>query len=135
MAENTTKLFELWFRAAFKSALQRGEITTAIRPGDRRYPSPKGTRAGELVRIRILSKPGDEQKGTMPEFDSFESLARIKRIEVKRLGELKKSELEKCLPNCQDKEKARHELGLIYNKEFNDNDIVSIIYFNYINEE
>lgn len=128
------KIYELWFRDIYKNSLKDKKTTMAIRPGDRRYPNPKGAKEGELARIRVLSKPGNEEKGIMPEFDSFESLVRINKIKVYRLGDLKDSELQNCLPNCQDKEKIKIELAMIYGKEFSNNDIISIIYFEYIND-
>lgn len=128
------KLYELWFRAPYKNLIRDKKLTLALRPGDRSYPNPKGVREGEIARVRIITKPGDEARGIQPEFDSFETPIRIKEVAVKRLGELETNELIGYLPGCQDRERARHELGLIYNREFKDDEIVSILRFEYIND-
>lgn len=128
-------MYELWFRETYKTLIQNRQIRLALRPGDRRYPQPKGAKVGDLAMIKILKRPGIEEQNIQPIFDNFETTVRIKEIVVKPIGELDNDELKACSPDCQTKEVAKYHLGLIYNREFTDDDIVSIVYFDYIDEK
>ena len=79
-----------------------------------------------------LLKPGDEAKGLMPLFDDFEATVKIKKIIIKELKEITTKDLKNCAPDCQTPELAKYHLALIYNQEFEDNDIISIVHFEYL---
>jgi len=125
-------MYELWFRETYKTLIQIRRVRLALRPGDRRYPQPKGVKEGDLAKIKILKRPGIEEQNIPPLFDDFETIVRIRKIAVKKLGELNNEELKTCSPDCQTKEVAKYHLGLIYNREFNDDDLISVIHFDYI---
>ena len=126
------KSYELWFRLAYKKLIINKEMTAAIRPDIRKCPAPKCTNENDKAKIKILLKPGDEAKGLMPLFDDFETTVMIKEIIIKPLKDLTAKDLKNCSPDCQTPELARYHLALIYNQEFNDEDIISIIHFKYL---
>ncbi len=126
------KIYELWFRLAYKQLIVAKKMTAAIRPGRRKCPAPKCTNESETARIKILLKPGDEAKGLLPLFDKFETLVKIDKIIMKSLKDLTVKDLKGCSPDCKTPELAKYHLALIYNQEFKDEDIISIIYFKYL---
>ena len=125
-------IYELWFRLAYKTLIADKKMTAAIRPGIRKCPAPKCTNEKDMAKVKILLKPGDEAKGLLPVFDDFESSVIINKIDIKTLKELTADDLKHCSPDCQTPELARYHLALIYNQEFNDDDIISIIHFQYL---
>lgn len=131
---STNKLYELWWRYPYRRLLQKQLVTLAIRPGDRRLPNPKGTREGDIINLRILLKPGDEEPNLcrLPKLDNFLTSAKISKITVKKWSEVADKDLLGASPDCLTKEGAWYNLGLIYNKEIADNDLVSLIRFEYI---
>lgn len=132
MERAESSIYELWFRYVYKTLIKDKAIHVALRPNDRRYPMPKGTRAGELAVIKIIKTPGDEESGIKPVFSEFEQKIKITKIVVKKLGDLKQKELRTCSPDCRDKKMAKYHLGLIYNREFGNDDLVSLVYFDYM---
>lgn len=124
--------YEIWFRLAYQDLIKKRKIKAALRPGIRKCPAPKCTNENDRAKIRILLKPGDEAKGLMPVFAKFETAIVIKKILVKRLKELRKDDLNNCSSDCQTVELARLHLALIYNQEFKDEDIISIVHFEYL---
>jgi len=125
-------IYELWFRLAYQDLIKKRKIKAALRPGIRKCPAPKCTNENDRAKIRILLKPGDEAKGLMPVFADFEIKIVIKKILVRKLKELQKEDLKDCSPDCQTVELARLHLALIYNQEFKDEDVISIVHFEYL---
>lgn len=130
--DNTNDLYELWFRLAYKKLIANKKMTAAIRPGVRKCPAPKCTNEYDNAKIKILLKPGDEAKGLLPIFDDFETEVMIKKIVVKPLKDIASDDLKDCSPDCRTLELAKLHLSLIYNQEFNEEDIISIVHFEYI---
>lgn len=127
------KLYELWFRLVYWKLIEERQFTAALRPGNRCFPAPKGTTVGEPALVRIIRLPGSEIQDTQPVFESVRDLkVRITDIKVKNFGDLTGFDLRDCSPDCRSKEMARYHLGLIYNRVFNDDDVVSIISFEYL---
>lgn len=124
--------YELWFRLAYKQLIVNEKMTAAIRPGVRKCPAPKCTNEDDIAKIKILLKPGDEAKGLMPLFDDFEATVKIKKIIIKELKDITAKDLKSCSPDCQTPELAKYHLSLIYNQEFENNDIISIVHFEYL---
>jgi hypothetical protein len=126
-------LYELWFRLIYKQLLIARGFTACLRPDDRRLPNSKGTKVGDMAVVRILLKPGSDELGIQPLKDEgFSVRVRITNIVVKKFGELTGVDLRDCSPDCRSKEQARYHLGLIYDRVFSDDDIISIVHFVYV---
>lgn len=119
---------ELWFRAPYKRLLQKGLVTTTLRAGDRRKPEPKGYKVGEIIRLKIILNPGESN----PRFDPWQTTIKILELRVKKIGELGKAELLGSPPDAKTKEAVKYNLGVFYNKEFTNKDVVTVIKFKYI---
>ncbi len=85
-----------------------------------------------LALIKILLKPGDEAKGLLPLFDDFSVEVIIKKLDIKALKDLTVEDLKDCSPDCQTPALAGYHLALIYNQEFQPDDIISIVHFKYL---
>ena len=129
---NVEQYYELWFRLAYKDLIKNKSMTAAIRPGVRKCPAPKCTNENDRAIIKILLKPGDEAKGLIPLFDDYQTEVIIKKIVIKTLKDLTSENLSNCSPDCQTPALVRYHLALIYNHEFQDEDIISIVHFEYL---
>ncbi|HSU73039.1 MAG TPA: shikimate kinase [Candidatus Binatia bacterium] len=121
--------YELWFRQTYKPMIVEKSLTTAVRPGERVLPAPKGTYAGETARVRILSEPGTDN--SLPRFDEYATSVLIDSIDVKKISDLLPSELLGSSPDARDSESVKYHLGLIYNRQFKNEDVVSVLKFSY----
>lgn len=126
------EMYELWWRFPYKKDLQEKKVTLAIRPGDRRCPNPKGVCEGEKIRNRVLAQPGNEQENILPIFDSYSNYAIIRKITVMPWSKLRDSDLAGASPDCRTKEAVWYNLGLTYNREMTNNDLVSLLQFEYV---
>jgi len=126
------KPYELWFRIQYKEFLENETMKVALRPGNRIYPNPKGAIEGEEAIVRVIVRPGKEEDNIQPVFDEFQKRVRIQKIIVKKIKELTEQDLKNCSPDCRDKDGAKKQLEWIYQKQFQEDDIVSLIYFEYI---
>lgn len=124
--------YEFWFRMTYRRLIGDGKITAAVRPGDRRFPHPKGTKEGSTATIRILAKPGSEETGIMPVFDGLRRRVRVDKILVKEISKLTQRELAGCAPDSRDAGSVIYHLGLIYDREFTPSDTVTVYYFTYL---
>jgi len=122
--------FELWFRLVYKPLLEAQKMTAALRPGNRQYPHPKGTFAGQDARIVILKTPGDDN-GRKAILDSIGRNIEITEVRTKKIGDLTAEDFTGMSPDCQSVEAAKYHLGLIYNILFSDENEVSIIRWRY----
>src|SRR4030042_5345390 len=127
--ENKGKIYELWVRLAYKNLIVAKKLTVCLRPGVRKCPAPKCTNENDQAIVRILKKPGDEATGLMPEFDDLQARVQIIKIDSKPIGDLAAKDLENCSPDCRTVELAKYHLSLIYNKEFFNDDVISIVHF------
>jgi hypothetical protein len=125
-------MYELWWRFPYKNDLRERKVTLAIRPGDRRRPKSKGVSEGETIRNRVLAKPGNEDKGELPIFDSYSNYAKVCKIKVLPWSELCDADLKGATLDCLTKDAVWHNLGLTYNREMTNNDLVSLIEFEYV---
>jgi hypothetical protein len=124
-------MYELWFRLAYKKYIEQKKLRVALRPSNRTHTYPKGVQPGQCAIIKIISKPGDESRGIFPEFDSFQVMVYIQKVIVSKICDMTKDQLRSCAPDCQSIEMAKHILCLIYNKEFQDDNIISLVHFDY----
>ena len=127
--------YELWFRAPYQEDLIHKKISAAIRPGDRRFPLPKGARIDELAKIKIIVKPGVEKVNIPPVFNGFEMSVKITNLVVRTIGELKYNDLYRCSCDTQNAEAVKKHLSRIYGRNFEDKEIVTIIYWEYNKED
>lgn len=126
------RTYELWFRRVFQPFLEAKTMTAALRPGDRKFPNIKGTKVGDIVKVKIILSPGDENRGIEAVLDSFEALVKIEVLVKKRIEDLVKEDFVGMSLDCHDKESAKLHLGLIYNRVFFDDDIITVIRWNFI---
>jgi shikimate dehydrogenase len=125
-------MYELWFRAVYQKDLARRKIHAAVRPGDRRFPLPKGMRIGEVARIRIIVKPGSEEHGIAPAFNGFETRVRITDLVVKTIGELSRDDLRHCSEDARTGESVKKHLQEIYGRHFDDKEPVTVVHWEYL---
>ncbi|MDD5340997.1 MAG: hypothetical protein PHC97_01015 [Patescibacteria group bacterium] len=130
--ESENKTYELWFRLAYKKLIEAKKLKVALRPGARKCPAPKCANENEEAVIKIIITPGNEEKKILPVFDDFQAKVLIYKIISKPIKELSEADLKDCSPDCQKPGLVKYNLALIYNKEFNDDDIVSLVYFEYL---
>lgn len=124
--------YELWFRLAYKKLIEAKRLKVALRPGVRKCPAPKCTNENDEAIIKIIKIPGNEENDILPIFDDYQTKVLINKIISKEIKDLTQDDLKDCSPDCQNQELVKFNLALIYNKEFNDHDIVSLVYFDYL---
>jgi hypothetical protein len=124
--------YELWFRLAYKKLIETKQLKVALRPGVRKCPAPKCTNENDEAIIKIIITPGNEGKKILPVFDDYQANVIVKKIIMKKIGDLTEQDLKECSTDCQNPELIKFNLALIYNKEFNDDDIISLVYFEYL---
>lgn len=127
--------YELWFRASYHDDLARKSMHAAVRPGDRRSPLPKGTRIGEIARVRIIIKPGSEEDGIPPIFNGFQIRVKITDLVVKTIGELSRDDLRACSQDARSVKAVKRHLQKIYHRDFGDRDLVTVIHWEYLEED
>lgn len=124
-------MYELWFRAAYEKDIQERRFTSAIRPGNRLPGNDKAVPLGEKVKIKILKQPGIEGR-TPAIFSDFECVVQIRRVDVFKIRELTSDLLKQCSQDARDPELVKYHLGLIYNREFTDDEDVTLISWDYL---
>lgn len=131
MTKSRNKVFELWFRLVYKPLIKNQQLTAALRPGNRVFPNHKGTWVREKINLRILLKPGNDVDGRPGVLDQTNMPAKITELLTKSIGQIKNKNFIGMSPDCQSIELAKYHLGLIYDKIFTDDDIVTIIRWKY----
>lgn len=117
---------ELWFRENEKELIERKEITATIRVGDRTLETedPKGGyREGRFITLKIQKEDG--------EFDPLEMVAVPHSVQKKRLGDIEPSDLEGTPLATKTRSELIEKLKRLYGREFTDDDIVTIVRFEY----
>lgn len=117
---------ELWFREDEKELVERHRIGTTVRAGDRteKTTDPKGGyREGRFITLKIRKADG--------EFDPLETGAVVYSAEKKILGEIEPKDLEGTPLKTKTKAELVEKLKQLYGREFTDNDIVTIVRFEY----
>ncbi len=126
------KPYELWFREQYLEQIKEKKLKTAVRPGNRTYPNPKWVNKEEIVKIRILKKNGNDLLNIAPEFNGYETRAVITNLEVKTIQEVNNTDLVNCSSDCLTLKDMKEHLKNIYGREFNDNEQVTILKFDYL---
>lgn len=117
---------ELWFREEEKELIERKEITATVRAGDRTLETenPKdGYREGRFVTLKIQKEDGG--------FDPLETAAVPHFVQKKRLGDIGPEDLEGTPLVTKTKSELVEKLKRLYGREFADDDIVTIVRFEY----
>lgn len=145
MQDQTVKTFlvlnpdEMAFRKIYWSLLSQERITTVFRPGKRTSGMPRAYVEGQIVKARVIDSIGADWAGVPPQFVSdLSRQIRIKKIQAKRLGELKRADFEGSSPDVTNKLSLRYHLGSIYNlygEDLKDDAWITIIKFEYVNME
>jgi len=109
---------EIWVRKVYEELILNGKLTTLFRPGDRIGDNKKTKyfNKGEGVIVRVLEKPGDEERNIEPEFSPLIRKARIKEMKKVDLSSLLREDFEDSYPNVTNQDTLRYNLGLTYNK-------------------
>ena len=124
--------YELWFRDEYFNLVRERKLTTAVRPGNRTHPNPKGVNKNETVVVKVIKKPGDEEMGINPEFHEFNTLARIVDLEVKKIRNVTDNDLKNSSLDCLTKEEMKNHLKKIYLRDFKDDELVTLLKIEYI---
>lgn len=117
---------ELWFQENEKELIERKEITATVRAGDRTFEteSPKGGyREGRFITLKIQKGDGG--------FDPLETAAVPHFVQKKRLGDIEPSDLEGTPLSAKTRSELIEKLKRLYGREFTDDDIVTIVQFEY----
>ncbi len=125
------KMYELWFRSLYHDLIEKRTLLAAVRPGDRRIGNPKGVSIFEIAKVRIIDTPGDEAAGLLPTFLDFSCEIKIVDIQVKFIKNLNQQDLVNCSPDSTNIEFVKSHLESIYNGNFNDEDIVTVLHWKY----
>ncbi len=125
---------ELWFRKVYENLVEKGEITTIFRPGDRICGDlrKKCFVPGETLTLRVLEKPGDGDRKIKPVFSHTVREVRVTNMDVVNIDELKEEDFEGSYPNVHTSEDLSYHLGLIYNKNPDSFDKVTKIQIEYL---
>jgi uncharacterized protein (DUF362 family) len=127
-------MYEFWFRNTYKNLIVQKALTRFVRPGDRSGSNPKSVKEGERVLIKILLEPSDRSdKG--PVFDEYTTKAVVTSAAVKKIRELKAADFVGASPDASSPEAVVHHLGLIYNKHFTLDDMVTAYCIQYEQDE
>src|SRR5882724_11703717 len=107
---------EIAFRRMYTGLLEREKITTIFRPGKRLPGDFRGYYPGQKVTVRIISEVGADWALLPPKFvKQFSKKAVIKKVEVKKLGEVRQSDFRGASPDIHDIKSLTYHLGVIYN--------------------
>jgi hypothetical protein len=108
---------DLWERKPYESLIADGSLTTFFRPGDRvNQNNKKHFKKGETLTIRILEKPGDEERGLVPVLNGHIRKARVADIYKKNIENLTSEDFKGSSPDVQDVLQLRYNLGITYNR-------------------
>src|SRR3989344_6598108 len=118
---------ELWCRIVYYPLFITQRITAVVRPDDRNRPNKKGVAAGELLKIRAVSRPGIEELSIPPTLLPWHCYAIATTVTVKTIAEISEEDLVGCSPDAATPGLLRYHLGLIYHHVFRDEDRVTII--------
>jgi len=108
---------DLWERKPYESLIAEGSLTTFFRPGDRvNQTNEKYFMLGETLTIRILEKPGDEERGFVPILNNHFRKARVVEIYKKNIEDLTQGDFEGSSPDVQNILQLKYNLGITYHK-------------------
>jgi len=126
---------DIWERKPYEALIADGSLTTFFRPGDRvTQTNEKIFKNGETLTMRILEKPGCEERGFVPIFDS-NHFRHIKVVEIyrKNIEKLTAQDFKGSSPDVQNITQLRYNLGITYNrpidsKTFNEVTVIKVEY-------
>ena len=125
---------EIWFRKAYEELVEKQEITTIFRPGDRICGGSK-TKCfypAEQLTVRVLEKPGDDERNIEPLFTKTVKKVKIVEIKTLNINDLSKEDFVNTFPDVKTPEGLRYHLGLIYDKSPSSFEIVTKIKIKYL---
>lgn len=120
---------ELWFREDEKETIKNHRITATVRAGDRTAETadPKGGyKEGGFIALKIKKADG--------QFDPLETWAVVYSTENKMIGEIEPKDLKGTPLKIKTKMELIEKLKRLYGKEFTNNDVVTIVRFEYKDE-
>lgn len=128
------KRFDVAFRMPYMQLLQERSITKFIRPDKRIFPNhPKSYFIGQEVTAKVIEQPGSDILNIEPVFTyDFHIRLRITSVHAKALRELTSEDIQGLGPGCTCQQDVRIHLGIIYNKIYTFESIITLNEFEYI---
>ena len=124
---------ELWVRKPYERLVMNGSLITFFRPGDRITPTNKKYFiAGEVLTIRFLDKPGDEERGFVPVLNGNFRKAKVVDICKKSIDDFCESDFKGSSPDVQNIMQLKYNLGITYNKPIDEIKEVTKIKIEYL---
>jgi shikimate dehydrogenase len=120
---------EIWFRPEDQALLQKKQIFTTVRLGDRRdgLCENKGCYIpGSFVTVKILK---DKDRN---HFSGWETEIVIINNEIKTMAELEDSDLKFGPPSQREKIDLLKKISEFYGREISEKEVISIIHFEYL---
>lgn len=114
---------ELLFNGCYREWLENETKTTTIREGRRDGSHPRGYEPGEIALVRCMFEEG---------VNELKFPVIITSVVVKKIGELNYHDLAGESPDCSSKDAVKCVLGMIYKRIFTDEDVVTVIKFEYL---
>ena len=126
---------EIWERKAYESLIKKGKLKVFFRPENRICDSNKKKCfiKGEEIRVRVLEKPGDDDRNIEPVFSNLVRKAVIEELKVVNINSLNEEDFMDSYPNVKDAKSLAYHLALIYNKDPNEFKEVTKIKIRYLN--
>ncbi len=120
-----------WVREVHMKGFQNGEIRCIVRPGDRTDPTKsKGNPVGVPIPVRFISKPGNPDLKTDPEFYPDDgTTVMISRFFAKPVDELTPEDLMGAASDYATPELVIEHLTEIYPDWRNAGDVVTVTRF------
>lgn len=126
---------DLWERKPYEPLIADGSLTTFYRPGDRvNQNNKKHFRTGETLTIRILEKPGDEERRLVPLFNGHFRKARVVKIYKKNIENLTEEDFEGSSPDVQNILQLRYNLGITYNRPIDSFEEITVVKVKYLDK-
>jgi len=125
---NNNSANEIWFRPEDKALLQKKEVFTTVRLGNRRtgHCEDKGCYyPGSFVALKIFDPKQNK-------FTKWQTEIIIKNVDLKTLSEIKDTDLVGSLPQQKTKDKLLKKLAELYTRKITKTELLSIVNFEYL---
>jgi len=104
---------EIWLRMLYYQSAESKELTRIWRPYNR-TGGEKSFKAGDVVDLRFIKMPGNDQYGIPPVFKPISIKVKIRFACCVQISKLKRSDFLGSGPFIHDQKSLLHELSIIY---------------------